>query len=128
MNDLMGAADGAFLNIFGRDQADQTLYLNGNEETLIWDLDKAEMETFKSKPDPVIEAVAWMIKKNHPCWCGTATELVEALGLALTPNKLTMKLNISVSHLLNDFGIRYTNIRNHAGRQVSLELTEDITA
>ncbi len=98
-NGLMGAADGAFLlhkekrvssaailNISGRDQADQTLYLNRNEETLIWDLDKAEMETFKPKPDPVIEAVAGMIKKDHPCWCGTATELVEALGLDLTPH------------------------------------------
>ena len=140
-NGLMGAADGAFplykekrvssaavLNVSGRDQPDQTLYLNRDEETLVWELDKAEMETFQPKPDPVIEAVAGIIKKDRPCWYGTATELVEALELDLPPNKLTMKLNINASHLLNDYRIRYTNIRNHAGRQVSLELSEDSTA
>ena len=57
-NGLMGAADGAFLlhkdkrtscaavlEVSGRDQPDQTLYLNRNAETLVWDLEKAEAET-----------------------------------------------------------------------------------
>ena len=132
-NGLMGAADGAFLlhkdkrvsseavlEISGRDQPDQTLYLNRDEETLVWNLDKAEMETFKPKPDPVIEAVAGFITDENPAWHGTATELVEVLHLEISPNTLTMRLNINASRLLNEYGIQYANIRNHAGRQVSL--------
>ena len=136
-NGLMGAADGAFLlykekrissaavlNISGRDQPDQTLYLNRNEETLVGDLDKAEMETFHPKSDPILDAVAGFLTKENPCWRGTATEFVSALGIELNPNKLTMKLNINASLLLNEYGISYESNRTHAGRQVSLELME----
>ena len=134
-NGLMGAADGAFLlhkdkrvsgeavlEISGRDQPDQTLYLNRNEETLGWDLSRAEVETFKPKPDPVIVAVAGLITKDNPVWSGTATALVEALGIKMSPNTLTMNLNIHASCLLNDHGISYKNERTHAGRRVSLAL------
>ena len=54
---LLGAADGAFLlqkekrtgnvatlEVSGRDQQDQKLYLIRNTETLLWDLQKAETE------------------------------------------------------------------------------------
>ena len=134
----MGAADGAFLlykekrisntavlNVSGRDQPDQTLYLNRNEDTLAWDLDKAEMESQKPKSDPVIEAVAGLLKADNPCWRGTATELVNVLRLDMNPNTLTMKLNINASKLLNEYGVLYTNIRNHTGRMVTLELQKD---
>ena len=56
-NGLLGAADGAFLlqkerrtsntatlDISGRDQQDQRLYLTRNEERLIWTLERAETE------------------------------------------------------------------------------------
>ena len=135
---LMGEADGAFLlykekrisstavlNISGRDQPDQTLYLNRNEDTLAWDLDKAEMEAQKPKSDPVIEAAAGLLTQANPCWCGTATELVNVLRLDMNPNTLTMKLNINASKLLNEYGVLYTNIRNHAGRMVTLELQKN---
>ena len=117
-NGLMGAADGAFLlhkdkrtsceavlEVSGRDQPDQTLYLNRNAETLVWDLEKAEAETV-----------------NNPDWCGRASELVDILKLDMNPNTLTMKLNINASRLLNEYGIRYENKRNHDGRQVLFHL------
>ena len=40
----------------------------------------------------------------------------------LNPNTLTMKLNINASRLLNEYGIRYENKRNHDGRQVLFHL------
>lgn len=56
-NGLLGAADGAFLlhkdkrtscevvlNVSGRDQPDQTFYLNRNEDFLVWEPDKTETE------------------------------------------------------------------------------------
>lgn len=65
-NGLLGAADGAFLlqkerrtsntatlDISGRDQQDQRLYLTRNEERLIWTLERTETELWKEPPDPV---------------------------------------------------------------------------
>lgn len=134
-NGLMGAADGAFLlhkdkrtsceavlEVSGRDQPDQTLYLNRNAETLVWDLEKAEAETFVPKAEPVLEALAAFITVNNPYWCGRASELVDILKLDMNPNTLTMKLNINASRLLNEYGIRYENKRNHDGRQVLFHL------
>ena len=134
-NGLMGATDGAFLlhkdkrtsceavlEVSGRDQPDQTQYLNRNAETLVWDLEKAEAETFVPKPEPVLETLASFITADNPDWCGRASELVEKLKLDLNPNTLTMKLNINASRLLNEYGIRYESKRNHDGRQVIFHL------
>ena len=128
-NGLMGAADGAFLlhkdkrlEVSGRDQPDQTLYLNRNAETLVWDLEKAEAETFVPKAEPVLEALAAFITVDNPNWCGRASDLVDILKQDLNPNTLTMKLNINASRLLNEYGIRYENKRNHDGRQVLFHL------
>ncbi len=87
-NGLMGAADGAFmlqkekrtdnaatLDISGRDQQDQKLYLVRNMERLTWELERAETELWKEPPDPVLEAVAALVTKDNPDWCGTASEL-----------------------------------------------------
>lgn len=73
-NGLLGAADGAFLlhkerrtdcsatlDISGRDQQDQRLYLTRNSEKLIWELQRAETEFHHEAPDPVLEAVAAFI-------------------------------------------------------------------
>ena len=100
-NGLMGAADGAFLlhkdkrtsceavlEVSGRDQPDQTLYLNRNAETLVWDLEKAEAETFVPKAEPVLEALAAFITADNPDWCGRASELVDILKLDMNPNTL----------------------------------------
>lgn len=132
---ILGCADGAFilqkekrtdstatLDIVGRDQCDQKLYLVRNQEKLFWDLDHAETELWKAPPDPIVLKISEFITNENPKWSGTASELVEILKLDIPPNALTKKLNIGAGNLENDFGIRYENSRNHDGRRINFEL------
>lgn len=134
-NGLLGAADGAFLlqkerrtsntatlDISGRDQQDQRLYLTRNEERLIWALERAENELWKEPPDPVLAAIAALVTVEQPQWSGTATELVAALGLKMKPNALSMRLNVRAGKLQCEYGIRYESHRSHAGRTLSFTL------
>lgn len=134
-NGLLGAADGAFLlqkerrtsntatlDISGRDQQDQCLYLTRNEERLIWTLERAETELWKEPPDPVLAAIAALVTAEQPQWSGTATELVAALGLKMKPNALSMRLNVRAGKLQCEYGIRYESHRSHAGRTLSFTL------
>ena len=111
----------ATLEVSGRDQQDQKLYLNCDQDKLVWMLDHAETELWKEKPDPIIEAVVRIINTENPRWTGSPTELVEKLGIALKANVLTTKLNINAGRLLNEYGIRYENKRTHSGRWVTLK-------
>ena len=130
---LLGAADGAFLlqkekrtgnaatlEISGRDQQDQKLYLIRNMETLLWELEKAETELWKEPPEPLLEKIAKHITADFPLWKGTPTELASLLGTDLQPNILTKKLNVNAGRLLDEYGICYSRERCHAGRKVSL--------
>ena len=132
---ILGCADGAFvlqkerrtdssamLDIVGRDQCDQRLYLIRNQEKLLWDLDHAETELWKSPPDPIVLKIAEFITTDNPKWNGNASELVEILKLDIAPNALTKKLNIGAGTLENDYGIRYESSRNHDGRRINFEL------
>ena len=132
---ILGCADGAFvlqkerrtdssatLDIVGRDQCDQRLYLIRNQEKLLWDLDHAETELWKSPPDPIVLKIADFITDNNPEWNGNASELVEILKLNIAPNALTKKLNIGAGTLENDYGIRYESSRTHDGRRINFEL------
>ncbi len=132
---ILGCADGAFvlqkerrtdssatLDIVGRDQCDQKLYLIRNQEKLLWDLDHAETELWKSPPDPIVLKIAEFITTDNPKWSGNASELVEILKLDIAPNALTKKLNIGAGTLENDYGIRYESSRNHDGRRINFEL------
>ncbi len=134
-NGWLGAADGAFLlrkekrtsnkatlEVSGRDQQDQRIVLARNEERLLWDFESAETELWKSPPDPLLEKIAELVTAENPEWTGTATELVERLGLDLKPNVLTLKLNVTAAQLLNEYGISYENTRTHSGRSVILKL------
>lgn len=131
-NGLLGAADGAFLlqkekrtanaatlDVSGRDQQDQRLYLNRNPEKLIWELERTEAELWKLPPEPLLELVAKHLSDDAPDWQGTPTELVSLLGVDMKPNALTMKLNINASRLLNEYGIRYESSRCHDGRRIT---------
>lgn len=136
-NGLLGAADGAFmlqkekrtsnsavLEISGRDQQDQKLYLIRDMEKLLWNLEKAETELWKEPPEPILETVAKFINSDNPQWVGSPTELVLKLGLDIQANVLTLKLNVNAGRLMNEYGIRYENKRCHEGRRVRLTLTE----
>lgn len=133
---LLGAADGAFLlqkekrtansatlEISGRDQQDQKLYLVRNPETLLWELEKAETELWKLSPEPLLEKVATFISADNAEWCGSPTELVEVLSVDMKANALSMKLNINAGRLFNEYGICYENKRSHEGRRIRLYLS-----
>ena len=134
-NGLLGAADGAFLlekdkrtdrhailEITGRDQQEQRLHLEHDPETLLWKLDHAETQLWAEPPEPILQMVAEFITLENPSWCGSPTDLALALGLDMKPNQLSTKLNVNAQRLLNDYNIRYTNSRSHAGRRISLQL------
>ena len=136
-NGLLGAADGAFLlhkerrtdcsatlDISGRDQQDQRLYLTRNSEKLIWELQRAETEFHHEAPDPVLEAVAAFITPERPVWCGTATELTAALDMNMKPNALAMRLNVRAWQLNCKYHICYESARTHAGRSIRLTLDQ----
>ena len=134
-NGLLGAADGAFLlskakrtddtatlDISGRDQQDQRLYLSKDRERLIWKLERTETELWKAPPDPILEAVARLVTADRPEWKVTATELAALLETDLKPNTLTLRLNVNAGRLSDEYGIRYENRRTHAGRKISMTL------
>lgn len=136
-NGLLGAADGAFLlqkerrtdcsatlDISGRDQQDQRLYLTRNSEKLIWELQRTETEFHHEAPDPVLEAVAAFITSERPVWCGTATELTAALEMNMKPNALAMRLNVRAWQLNCKYHICYESARTHAGRSIRLTLDQ----
>ncbi len=136
-NGLMGAADGAFLlqkekrtsdsatlEVSGRDQQDQRLYLKRNEEKLCWDLDRIETKLWEAPPEPLLEEVAKRITADCPEWSGSPTELCGFLGVDMKANALTQKLNVNAGRLLQEYGIQYRNKRSHAGRQVGLRLAQ----
>lgn len=134
---LLGAADGGFvlqkekrtsnaatLEVSGRDQQDQKIYLNQNPETLLWDLDRVETELWKEPPEPLLETVAAFITADNAEWCGTPTELVSVLGVDMKANTLSMKMNINAWRLFNEYGICYENKRCHDGRKIRICLSQ----
>ena len=130
---IYDCADGAFvlskerrtdntatLSISGRDQPDQCIHLMRDEETLQWNFDHADTVLYKELPDPLLERVAALVTEECPTWQGSATELIEELGLDLKPNALAMRLNVRAAKFKNDYGIHYENTRTHAGRIILL--------
>ena len=130
---LLGCADGAFLlqkekrtdlsatlDIVGRDQPDQKLHLTRDTEKLIWQLDHAETELWKSPPDPLLDKIATVITEDNPVWNGSATELIALLGEDIQPNILTRRLNVKAGELLNEHDIEYTVKRTRNGSSISL--------
>lgn len=132
---LLGCADGAILmqkekrtdnkaalDIVGRDQPDQKIYLIRDEVTLQWNFEKAERQLWKEPPDPILMAVAKLVTVKCPQWKGCATELAEALRLSIQPNALSKKLNVKAGKLMQKFGIRYENNRSRTGSNITLTL------
>ena len=130
---LLGCADGALLmqkekrtdgkatlDIVGRDQPDQRLYLTKDQEHLVWELERAENELWKQPPDPVLEAVSKMVSAENPDWEGSPTELAETLQTDMAVNRLTKHLNVNASRLLEEHHVKYENKTKHAGRRIRL--------
>lgn len=139
-NGLLGAADGAFvmekekrtdnkatLEVAGRDQQDQKIYLQFDREHCLWKFVKNDVELWKKPPNPLLDAVAALIK-NSKVWTGSATELSALLtGIEMEANVLTRALNIAVEDLLEDYKIRYSNKHTSKGSLISLQLMDGMT-
>ena len=130
---LLGCADGALLmqkekrtdskatlEVVGRDQPDQRLYLSKDQENLVWGLDHAENELWKQPPDPVLEAVAKIVSVDNREWEGSPTELAQAIQTDMAVNRLTKHLNVNASRLLEEHQVKYENRTKHAGRRIRL--------
>lgn len=127
---LLGCADGSLLmqkkkrtaleatiDVVGRDQQDQILYLKKDPETQIWNLERMENELHKEPPDAVLETVAKLVKES---WCGSPTELAMLLQVGMQPNTLTKHLNVNAGRLFEEYGVQYENTRTHTGRKITL--------
>ena len=110
----------ATLEVVGRDQPDQRLYLSKDQESLVWVLDHAEDELWKQPPDPVLEAVAKIVSADNREWEGSPTELAQAIQTDMAVNRLTKHLNVNASRLLEEHQVRYENKTKHAGRRIRL--------
>lgn len=132
-NGLLGCADGAFLlqkekrtdlkatlDIVGRDQPDQRLYLIRDPERLSWQLDHAETELWESPPDPLLDKIAAVITEDNPEWNGSASELVSLLQEEIQPNILTRRLNVKAGELRNEYQIDYSVKRTRNGSAICL--------
>ena len=130
---LLGCADGSLLmqkkkrtaleatiDVVGRDQQDQILYLKKDPETQIWNLERMETEPHKEPPDPVLEAVAKLVSAECPEWTGSPSELAATVQVGMAANALTKYLNVKSGRLLEDYHVGYENRARHAGRQVKL--------
>ena len=133
---LLGCADGSLLmqkkkrtaleatiDVVGRDQQDQILYLSKDPNTQIWNLDRTETELHREPPDPVLEAVARLVTSEQSEWTGSPSELAEALNTGMAANALTKYLNIKCGRLKDEYGISYENKAKHSGRRVTLTYT-----
>jgi len=112
----------AVLDISGRDQQDQRLYLSRDAERLTWNLEKAETELWEEPVDPILEAVSKIVTSENAEWIGSPTELANTLGIDIKPNTLSLRLNVKAGRLLDEYNIRYENKRTHAGRSIKLTL------
>ena len=128
---LLGAADGAFLlqkekrtgnaatlEVSGRDQQDQKLYLIRNTETLLWELQRAETELWKEPPEPLLDEIDELVMKDKSFWEGSATELVSLIKVEIQPHVITRKLNVLSGRLYAEHGIYYKSNRTHDGRKI----------
>lgn len=134
-NGLMGAADcsmilykerrtsnKAILDITGRDQMDQKIYLVRDEKTMLWQFQKSENELWKEEPDPILDAISKFVLSHGGEWDGTPTELAVGVAIDMQPNALSMMLTVRAGKLLDEYGIQFEKGRNHNGRYIKLKV------
>ena len=130
---LLGCADGSLLmqkkkrtaleatiDVVGRDQQDQILYLRKDADTQIWNLEKVENELHKEPPDHVLEAVAELVSADQPVWTGSPSELADTVHVGMAANALSKYLNVKSGRLLDEYRVRYENKVRHEGRRITL--------
>ena len=132
-NGLSGNADGTLLmqkkkrtgldatvDVVGRDQQDQILYLKKDVDTQIWNLEKVENELHIEPPDHVLEAVSGLVSAEQPVWTGSPSALANAVHVGMAANVLSKYLNVKSGRLLDEYHVRYENKVRHEGRRITL--------
>ena len=130
---LLGCADGSLLmqkkkrtaleatiDVVGRDQQDQILYLKKDADTQIWNLEKVENELHKEPPDHTLESVSRLVSAEQPVWTGSPSELADAVHAGMAANALSKYLNVKSGRLLDEYRVRYENKVRHEGRRITL--------
>lgn len=130
---LLGCADGSLLmqkkkrtaleatiDVVGRDQQDQILYLKKDVDTQIWNLEKVENELHIEPPDHVLEAVSGLVSAEQPVWTGSPSALANAVHVGMAANVLSKYLNVKSGRLLDEYHVRYENKIRHEGRCITL--------
>ena len=130
---LLGCADGSLLmqkkkrtaleatiDVVGRDQQDQILYLKKDADTQIWNLEKVENELHKEPPDHILEAVSGLVSAEQPVWTGSPSALADAVHVGMAANALSKYLNVKSGRLLDEYHVRYENKVRHEGRRITL--------
>ena len=130
---LLGCADGSLLmqkkkrtaldatiDVVGRDQQDQILYLSKDPETQIWNLERTENELHREPPDHILEAVARLVSSEQREWTGSPSEHADAVNTGMAANALTKYLNVKHGRLREEYGVSYENKAKHSGRKVTL--------
>ena len=137
---ILGCADGALilqkekrtdqtaqLDVVGRDQPDQRLFLVRDQERLVWNLDHADQELWRASPDPLLQQIVSLLTEERPRWQGSATELCRELQLDFPPNSLTKRLNVKAGELSRTYGIRYEHGHSRTGSKIVLTKLEMTT-
>lgn len=137
---LLGCADGALLlqkekrtdqkailEVVGRDQPDQRLYLVRNEERLTWEMERVEQELWKIPANPLLERIIALLSPEVPVWQGSATQLAEQMGAPYSPSGIVRQLNVCASRLAQYHNIRYEHQRNRNGSSITLTLESQQT-
>ena len=130
---LLGCADGSLLmqkkkrtaleatiDVVGRDQQDQILYLKKDADTQIWNLEKVENELHKEPPDHILESVSRLVPAEQPVWTGSPSALADAVHVGMAANALSKYLNVKSGRLLDEYHVRYENKVRHEGRRITL--------
>ena len=111
----------ATVEVVGRDQPDQRLYLRRDQERLLWTLERVETELWRRPPDPLLEQVASLVQQHEGGWEGSATQLCQLLGIDLLPNALARQLNVKAGELASEYQVQYTSKRTSAGSKIFLK-------
>ena len=130
---LLGCADGSLLmqkkkrtaleatiDVVGRDQQDQILYLKKDADTQIWNLEKVENELHREPPDHVLDAVSSLVSADQSVWTGSPSELADTVHVGMAANALSKYLNVKSGRLLDEYHVRYENKVRHEGRRITL--------
>ena len=108
------------LELVSRDHPDQKLYLEKNQQTLVWELEHAEKELWKEPADPLLEKISELVNIEAPYWEGPPTELAAVLQTDIAPNHLSRRLNVNSGRLYSEYNIGYSKAKKHSARVIQL--------